>query len=109
MSRFFPTAAECGHHVIFGNIPITTLAAANVQIAVVDLPADGVVEWHSHVNEQVGVLVSGQALFEIGGEKKTLKPGDMYCMPSNTPHRVTSIGGPARAIDVFYPIRDEYR
>ncbi|HLW64415.1 MAG TPA: cupin domain-containing protein [Gemmataceae bacterium] len=109
MSRFFPSSAECGHHVIFGNIPITTLAGEHLQMAVVDLPADGVVEWHSHGNEQMGVLVSGQALFEIGDEKKTLKPGDIYFMPSMVPHRVTPIGGPARAIDVFYPIREEYR
>jgi quercetin dioxygenase-like cupin family protein len=109
MSRFFPTSAECGHRIIFGNIPITTLAGENIQIAVVDLPADGVVEWHSHVNEQMGVLVAGKALFEIGDEKKALQAGDLYFMPSNVRHRVTPIGGPARAIDVFYPIRDEYR
>jgi quercetin dioxygenase-like cupin family protein len=109
MSRFFPESAECGHHIIFGNIPIRTLAGEHLQLALVDLPADGVVEWHSHVNEQMGMLVSGQALFEIGDEKKTLQPGDMYFMPSNVKHRVTPIGGPARAIDVFYPIRAEYR
>ncbi|HEV3145486.1 MAG TPA: cupin domain-containing protein [Gemmataceae bacterium] len=109
MSRFFPMAGECGHHIIFGNIPIRTLAGEHLQLAVVDLVPGSVVEWHSHVNEQMGVLVSGQALFEIGDEKKTLEPGDMYYMPSNVRHRVTPVGGPARAVDVFYPIRDEYR
>ena len=109
MSRYFPAAAECGHHVIFGNVALTTYAGDHLQVSVVDLPADGLVEWHQHTNEQMGVLVEGRALFHIGEEVKELKPGDMYLMPGNVPHKVVPIGGPVKAFDVFFPIRDEYR
>jgi quercetin dioxygenase-like cupin family protein len=109
MSQFFPTPDECGHHHIFGNIPITTVSGDHVQVAFVDIPADGVVEWHSHVNEQLGMLIAGRVLFEIGDEKKELSPGDFWRISGGVRHRVTPIGGPAKAIDVFYPIRDEYR
>ena len=109
MSRYFPSPSECGHHLIFGNVAITTYAGDKAQVSIVDLPADGVVEWHQHPNEQMGVLVEGRALFHIGDEIKELQPGDMYLMPGNVPHKVIPIGGPAKAVDVFYPIRDEYR
>ncbi|MBX9626445.1 MAG: cupin domain-containing protein [Gemmataceae bacterium] len=109
MSRYFPSPAECGRHTLFGNIPARTYAGDHLQLSLVDIPADGVVEWHSHPNEQMGVLIEGRAVFEIGDEVRELCPGDFYFMPGGVRHRVTPAGGPARALDVFYPIRDEYR
>jgi hypothetical protein len=33
----------------------------------------------------------------------------MYLMPGNVRHKVIPLGGPVRAIDIFHPVRDEYR
>ena len=109
MSLYFPECAQCGHHVIFGNVAITTYAGDHMQISVVDLPADGVVDWHQHANEQMGMLVSGRALFHIGDEVKELRAGDIYFIPANVRHKVVPVGGSGQAVDFFYPIRDEYR
>jgi quercetin dioxygenase-like cupin family protein len=109
MSRYFPTPEQCGHHLIFGNVPITTFAGERMQISIVDLPADGVIDWHEHANEQMGVLVSGRALFYVGDEVKELQEGDIYFIPGNVRHKVVPVGGPGKAVDFFYPIRDEYR
>lgn len=109
MSRFFPTSDECGHHLIFGSVPIRTFAGEKVQLSLVEMPVGGVVDWHSHANEQVGMMVSGRARFQIGEEESVLGPGDFYFIPGGVRHRVEPVDGPARALDVFYPIRDEYR
>ena len=109
MSRYFPTPAECGHHVVFGSTPIRTYAGDHLQLSLVDIPAGGVVDWHAHPNEQMGVMVSGSATFFVGDEEKTLGPGDFYFIPGGVRHRVVAVGGPAQALDVFYPIREEYR
>jgi len=109
MSQFFPSPEQFGRHTIFGNIPIKTLAGDHLQLSLVDFPPNGVVEWHSHVNEQMGYIVSGSALFQVGDEEKVLKAGDMYRIPGGVRHRVTPLDGPPRVLDVFYPIRDEYR
>jgi quercetin dioxygenase-like cupin family protein len=109
MSQFFPSPDQFGRHTIFGNIPIVTLAGDHLQLSVVEIPPDGVVDWHSHVNEQMGMVISGRALFQIGDEEKVLQAGDMFRIPGGVRHRVTPIGGPFKAIDAFYPIRDEYR
>ena len=45
----------------------------------------------------------------IGEEIRELGPGDMYLMPSGVKHKVLPISGPVQALDVFYPVRDEYR
>lgn len=109
MSRFFPTLAECGQHTIFGIVPIRTFAGDHLQLSWVDIPAGGVVDWHAHPNEQMGAVVAGRAVFHIGDEVKELQAGDLYCIPGGVRHKVVALDGPAQALDVFYPIRDEYR
>lgn len=109
MSRFFPTSAECGAHVIFGSVAIRTFAGDRIQLSLVDMPQGGVVDWHSHENEQIGMMVSGRARFQIGEEERILGPGEFYFIPGGVRHRVAPVNGSAQALDVFHPIRDEYR
>jgi quercetin dioxygenase-like cupin family protein len=109
MSRYFPTPTERGRHVIFGSTAIQTYAGDHVQLSLAEIPSDGVVDWHAHPNEQVGFVISGRATFQIGDEEKTLGPGDFFFIPGGVRHRVVALGEPVRALDVFYPIRDEYR
>ena len=108
MSRYFPSPEECGHHTIFGSIPIRTFAGEHLQMALVDLPAGSVVEWHSHANEQMGMITKGRVIFSIGDEERTLSTGDFYLIPGNVRHRVVTLEEPAQAVDIFYPIRPEY-
>jgi quercetin dioxygenase-like cupin family protein len=109
MSRFFPTPAECGRHTIFGVVPIRTFAGDRIQLSLVDVPAGGVVDWHSHPNEQIGMVTAGTLTFFIGDEERTLGAGEFYFIPGGVRHRVVAPDGPAHALDVFYPIRDEYK
>lgn len=109
MSRFFPTADECGHHAVFGTTRIRTYAGDHLQLSLVDIPPGGVVDWHEHPNEQLGVVISGRATFTIGGEERTLGPGEFFFIPGGVRHRVVAHGEPVRALDTFYPIRPEYR
>ena len=109
MSRYFPTTAECGHHVVFGSTHVTTFAGDNVQLSYAEIPANGVVDWHAHPNEQVGMMIAGRATFFIGDDEKTLGPGEFFFIPGGVRHRDVALGEDVKALDVFYPIRDEYR
>lgn len=108
MSRYFPTPDECARHTIFPGVTIQTCHTDNLMVSVVDLEANSVVEEHSHPHEQVGMLLFGRAVFHIGGEEKTLQAGDVYCIPGNIKHKVVTLDAPARAIDIFTPVRREY-
>jgi quercetin dioxygenase-like cupin family protein len=109
MSLFFPTAEEMSRHTIFPGVQIQTCAAERLMLSLVDLEPHAVVQEHSHPHEQVGILLQGRAVFFIGDEQKTLQPGDMYRIPGNVRHRVVVLEEPARALDVFHPVRDDYR
>ena len=108
MSRYFPSAEECAQHTIFPGVTIRTCAVEKMMVSVVDLAPHSVVEEHQHPHEQVGMLLEGRAVFTIGGEEKTLQPGDVYRIPGNVRHKVVTLDQPARAIDIFSPIREDY-
>ena len=108
MSRYFPSPEECGHHTIFSKVSIRTFAGDHLQLSFVDIPADSAVDWHSHANEQMGMMITGHAKFFIGEEVRVLGPGEFYLIPGGVSHRVEPVDGPAQALDVFYPIRPEY-
>ena len=109
MSRFFPSPDECGRHTLFGVVQARTYAGDHIQLSLVDIPPGGVVDWHSHPNEQTGMVTVGRAVFFIGDEERTLGPGDFYFIPGNVMHKVVPVGGAGQALDIFYPVREEYK
>ena len=109
MSRYFPTRAECGHHTVFSKVSIRTYAGEHLQLSLADIPSDAAVDWHSHSNEQMGIVISGRAVFRVGGEALELGPGDLFFIPGGVRHQVVPVGGPVQVLDVFWPVREEYR
>ena len=109
MSLYFPTPDEMGRHTIFPGVQIQTCSCDRMMLSVVDLAPRSVVEEHSHEHEQVGMLLQGRAVFHIGDEQKTLQAGDFYRIPGNVRHKVVVLDEPARALDIFFPVREEYR
>jgi len=109
MSLYFPTPDECSAHTIFPGVTIRTCAADRMMLSFVELEPHAVVEEHSHPHEQVGMVLEGRALFCIGGEEKVLSKGDMYRIPGHVKHRVLAYEEPVKALDIFYPVRDDYR
>jgi len=90
-------------------VHIRTCAAEKVMMSLVDVEPHAVVEEHSHPHEQVGMLLEGRARFIIGGEEKTLEAGDLYRIPGGVRHKVIGLETSARALDIFYPVREDYR
>jgi quercetin dioxygenase-like cupin family protein len=109
MSLYFPTADECARHTIFPGVHIKTCSAEKMMLSVVDLEPFAVVEEHAHPHEQVGMVLAGRATFFIGSEQKTLEAGDLYRIPGNVRHKVIVLDQPVKALDIFCPVREEYR
>jgi quercetin dioxygenase-like cupin family protein len=63
---------------------------------------------HSHHHEQVATLLEGEFELTVGGEARVLHPGMVALIPSNIPHSGVAITN-CRILDVFYPIREDYR
>ena len=109
MSTYFPTPDDCSRHTIFPGVHIRTCAAEKMMLSVVELAPHAVVEEHAHPHEQVGMMLEGRATFFIGDEQKTLGPGDLYRIPGNVRHKVVVLDQPAKALDIFCPVREDYR
>lgn len=78
-------------------------------LSLATLEPHAVVDEHSHPHEQVGIVLEGRAIFIIGGEEKTLQPGDIFRIPSNVRHKVIALEQRVKALDIFNPPREDYR
>jgi quercetin dioxygenase-like cupin family protein len=63
---------------------------------------------HAHPHEQVTTLIEGVLELTVGTETKTIRPGFVGVIPSHTDHAATAIA-PCYVLDVFYPVREDYR
>ena len=63
---------------------------------------------HSHPHEQVSNIIDGQFELTIEGVTKILGPDDVAIIPPNASHSGKALTK-CRIIDVFYPIREDYR
>jgi quercetin dioxygenase-like cupin family protein len=109
MSSVFTDKSQCVHHRIFPGVDIYTTCGQDLMLSLVEMEPHSVVEPHSHPHEQVGLMLSGTAEFTIGDETRTIGPGQMWRIPGGVVHKVIAGDQPVRALDVFHPIRDDYR
>lgn len=69
---------------------------------------DGVVPMHSHPHEQIGYVARGAIEFTIGNRIAVLRAGDAYVIPGSVPHGCRALED-SLAIDIFSPVREEYK
>ncbi len=81
----------------------------NITMAIVELAPGAVVQEHRHVQEQLGICIEGRVMFTIGDETRELGPGGTWRILSEVPHAVTAGPDGAVVIDVFSPIRSDWR
>ncbi len=106
---YFYSPAERAAKTLFGDITAKTFWGDKMLLSVVDLPANSVVPLHSHPHEQAGIMLEGEATFTVGGETRTLKAGDIWVIPGGVEHTVVTGDRPAKALDIFSPVREEYQ
>lgn len=63
---------------------------------------------HDHAHEQLGYVLEGELVLQIDGVEHRLRPGDAYRIAGGTPHAAWS-DGRCLVLDVFQPVREDYR
>lgn len=109
MERYILDRDDCSHHGIFPGVDIYTAAGDNVMLSLVEFEPHAVVELHSHPHEQMGLLLEGELQFTIGDQTAWVRPGQMWRIPGGVEHKAVAGDQPVKALDVFYPIREDYR
>ena len=90
-------------------VRIKALFGDALMLNLVELDAGASVPLHSHPHEQVGYVVSGEITMTIAGTDRTLGPGEAYTIPGGAEHGGAAGPDGCEVLDIFHPIRDDYR
>jgi quercetin dioxygenase-like cupin family protein len=63
---------------------------------------------HSHPHEQIVNMLEGTYELIVAGQPQVLNAGDVLAIPGNVPHSGRAHTA-CRILDVFSPVREEYR
>ncbi|MHB1000370.1 MAG: cupin domain-containing protein [Armatimonadota bacterium] len=84
------------------------LHSENMTVTHWQLDAGATIPGHSHPHEQITTLIEGEMELTVGDETKLMTPNISAVIPSGTRHSVKALT-PCRVIDVFTPVREDYR
>ena len=63
---------------------------------------------HAHPQEQISVVVAGKFEMTLDGKKELLEKGKVALIPANVKHSGKALTD-CEIMDVFYPVREDYR
>ena len=109
MFDFVVDQAACVQRNPFPGVRMFITEAEKMTLSVVELDPHAVIPEHSHPHEQIGYMVQGEFEFIIGGRSHHVRPGQIWRIPGGVHHKVIAGDQPARAVDVFYPVREDMR
>jgi quercetin dioxygenase-like cupin family protein len=109
MSQYITNKADCVRMNPFPGVEMYAMEAEKMTMSLVEMQPHAVIEEHSHPHEQVGYMVEGEAEFIIEGQSYTVRAGQMWRLPGGVAHKVIAGDRPMRALDVFYPVREDMR
>ena len=109
MSDYFLSPEGRGYKELADGARTRTFWGAQMLFSLVEVEAGALVPLHTHPHEQGGIIVEGELEMGIGGEVRVLKPGDMYIIPGDVEHYAQGQGTKAVALDIFSPVREEFK
>lgn len=80
----------------------------NITLSNWEVASGALLPEHTHPHEQLTQLLEGEFEFTLASETKKLTPGMIVVIPSNVPHSGLALTA-CRIVDIFYPVREEYR
>ncbi len=84
------------------------IAGSGLMLSFLEMEIGARVPEHSHPHEQAGLMLAGKLRFRIGAEERVLEPGDAFIVPPDVAHAGVVLEGPARVLDIFAPVREDY-
>ncbi len=91
-----------------GGIRLKAISGDKTMITIFEFDLDAVIPAHRHPHEQITLIVEGELEFTVEGSTRILRQGDGVVIHSNEEHSAKVLKTPARAIDAWYPIREDY-
>ena len=64
---------------------------------------------HHHYHDQIGYVLEGRAIVNLGGKTQQIGPGGVYIVTSNLPHNLKILTDKLVLLEVFTPTREDFR
>lgn len=87
-------------HALFGE---------NVMLNLLDMEPGSLVPLHTHPHEQLGYVLEGELILTVQGEEHRLRAGYAYQLAGGVEHGGRAGSAGCRVLDVFHPVREDYR
>lgn len=81
----------------------------HLTLSLVELEPGAAIPLHRHPHEQMGLLLEGELSLTIGGQTHVVQAGQMWRIPGGVEHAAAAGNRPAKALDAFHPVREDYR
>jgi len=106
--NYFTTLNESEPKEIIPGFFARFLHTENISIVFWEAKAGSTFPEHSHIHEQIATIQEGKFQLTINGETKILEEGVVAVIPSNAKHSGIALTD-CKLMDVFYPVREDYR
>ena len=81
----------------------------HAMLNLVEFEPNAVVPLHSHPHEQLGFVLRGTLVLAVEGTEHLVGPMGCYALPSGVEHAARCGPEGATVVDVFQPVREDYR
>jgi quercetin dioxygenase-like cupin family protein len=107
-SRFVSFPAQAGFALAPG-ATARALFGERAMINLVEMEPGAEVARHTHPHEQLGIILRGAITMTIGAEERELGEFDGFVVEPGTEHGGTAGPAGVLVLDVFAPVREDYR
>ncbi|MBI5043435.1 MAG: cupin domain-containing protein [Nitrospirae bacterium] len=105
--NFFKESDLKAKQVLEG-ITLRAVSGDKTMMTFFEFEPDAVIPSHKHPHEQITYIIEGEMEFTVEGETRLLKKDDGVVIRSNQEHSARVLDKPAKAVDAWYPVREDY-
>jgi quercetin dioxygenase-like cupin family protein len=100
---------EVARFDLAGGVSARPLFGENAMLNLIEFEPGAVVPLHSHPHEQLGIVLAGVQVLVVNGVEHPLGPMEGYVLPGGVEHSAHCGPEGATVLDVFQPVREDYR
>lgn len=106
--QFYPEKTLIPQDAVKG-VRMWSVALEKTMFTYFEIDPNSRFELHSHVNEQITMVLEGELFFKIEDRIIGVKKGEVIAIPSNIPHEAFTKNISVIAVDAWSPVMEKYR
>lgn len=109
MPSQFVSVSDLRRFTLADGITAQALFGEAAMLNFVEMAPNALIPRHSHPHEQLGVVLRGELKLVSADGEQVLRAMDAYALPGEVEHQAQAGPEGALILDVFQPIREDYR